>query len=69
MIIGLTVGKAIALKEIACAQLLIAVIASKMLWMPGFAQGGNDLANNGLFTGIAAALLYSVYSLTIHIGL
>ena len=69
VIIGFTVGESIALKEVACAQLLIAVIACEMLWMPGLAQSGNHLAHNWLLAGVAAALLYGVDSLTTHVCL
>lgn len=69
VVIGLAVGEAVALKEVAGAQLLAAVVARKVLRMPGLAQGGDHLADNWLLACIAAALLYSVDSLATHIGL
>lgn len=69
VVIGLAVGEAIALEEVAGSELLAAVVASEVLRMPGLAQGGDHLADNRLLAGIAAALLYSVDSLATHIGL
>lgn len=69
MVVLFAVGETIAFEEVACAQFLVAVVASEVLWMPGLAQGSNHLTHNGFLAGIAAALLYSVDTLTIHIGL
>lgn len=69
VVVLFAIGEAIAFEEVACAQFLVAVVAREMLRMPGLAQSSNDLAHNGFLTGVAAALLYSINTLTIHIRL
>lgn len=69
VVVRLAVREAVALKEVAGAQLLAAVVARKVLRMPGLAQGGDHLADDRLLAGIAAALLYGIDSLATHIGL
>lgn len=69
MVVRLAVGMAIPLEEIACSELLIAMIAREMLWMPCFTQRCDHLTHNWFLTGAAAALVGCVYSLPIHICL
>lgn len=69
VIIRLTVGISIALEEVPRAQLLVAVIARKVLRMPGLAQRRNDLPNDGLIARVAASLLGRIHSLAAHVGL
>jgi len=69
VVVRFAIGEAVALEEIAGSQLLAAVVARKVLRMPGLAQGGDHLAHNGLLAGIAAALLHGIDSLATHIGL
>lgn len=69
VIIRLAVRVSVTLEEVPGAQLLIAVIASKMLRMPSFAESRYDLADDGLIAGIAAPLLSGIDSLATHIGL
>lgn len=69
VIVRLAVRVAIALEEIPGAQLLVAVIAGKVLRVPGFAESGYNLPNDGLIASIAAPLLGGVHSLAAHVGL
>lgn len=69
VVVRLAVREAVALEEIAGAQLLAAVVAREVLRMPCLAQGCDHLAHNGLLAGIAAALLHGIDSLATHIGL
>ena len=67
VVIGFAVRRAFAFKEVSRAQLLVAVIASEMLWMPSLAQRRDDLTDNRLVACTAAAFLHCVDSLTWHI--
>lgn len=69
MIVRLAVRVAIALEEVPGAQLLVAVVARKVLRMPGLAQRRYDLPNDGLIARIAAPLLGGIHSLAAHVGL
>lgn len=69
VVVGLAVGLSIALEEVPRAQLLGAVGAREVLRMPGFAQGSNDLTNDGFFAGVAAAFLAGIDSLATHVSL
>lgn len=57
MVVGLAVREAVALEEVAGAELLAAVVAREMLRVPGAAQGGDHLADDRLVAGAAAPLL------------
>lgn len=59
---------AVAFEKVARAQLFLAVVARKVLWMPGLAERCDNLADNWLITGTAAALLQRIYSLLTHVG-
>lgn len=69
VVISFAVWESIAFEEVPGSELLATMIASEMLWMPGFTQSGNDLTDNWLLASIAASLLNSVYSLTTHVCL
>lgn len=69
MVIRFTVGMSVTLEEVPGAQLLGAMGAHKVLRVPGLAQGGDNLTDNGFLAGVAASLLGSVYSLTAHVCL
>lgn len=67
MVVLLAVRLAVALKEVARAQLLVAVAARKVLGVPGLAQRRNDLAHNRLLARVAAALLRGGDAATGHV--
>lgn len=69
MVVRLAVRMAVALKEVARAQLLRAVVARKVLRMPGLAQRRDHLADDRLVAGVAASLLCGGDSLAAHVGL
>lgn len=68
VVVLLAVGLSIALKEVARAQLLAAVAASKVLRVPGLAQGRDDLTNDRLLASVAAALLRCCDPTAAHVG-
>lgn len=67
VVVWLAVGTAIPLKEVARAQLLGAVGAGEVLWVPGTAQCSDDLPHNGLVARPAAALLRCAHPLARHV--
>jgi hypothetical protein len=69
VVVSFAVWCTIALEEVSRAQLLVAVIAREMLRVPGFSQRRDNLSDNRLVAGAAAALLHSVDSLTRHVCL
>lgn len=69
VVVRLAVRIAVPLEEVARAQLLRAVVARKVLRMPGLAQGRNDLADDRLVARVAASLLGRVHTLAAHVGL
>lgn len=69
VVVGLAEGLAVALEKVARAQLLGAVGASEVFWVPGLAQRGDHLSDDGLLAGAAAALLARVDSLATHVCL
>lgn len=69
MIVWFAVRMTVTLEEVSRAQLLAAMIARKVLRMPGLAQCGDHLTDDRLVTSVAASLLGSGYSLAAHIGL
>lgn len=69
MVVRLAVGMAVPLEEVARSELLIAVVAREMLWMPSFAQRRDHLAHDWLFAGAAAAFVGRVHSLPVHVCL
>lgn len=68
VVVLLAVGLSIALEKVARAQLLAAVAASKVLRVPGLAQGRDHLTNDRLLAGVAAALLRCCDPTTAHIS-
>lgn len=60
---------AIAFEEIPRAQLLVAVRADEVLWMPGLAQRRYHLADDRLVARVAAAFLRRVHTLSVHVCL
>jgi hypothetical protein len=69
VIIRFTIGMTVPFEKVACAQLLVAMVARKVLRMPGLAQGRDHLADNWFVARIAAPLLGGVDALTAHFGL
>lgn len=69
VVIRFAVRVAVALEEVARAQLLGAVGAHEVLRVPGLAERGDDLADDGLLAGAAASLLGCVDSLAAHVCL
>jgi hypothetical protein len=69
VVVSFAKGCAIALEKVPCAQLLVAMVASEMLRVPGLSKCRDDLSNNWLVAGAAAALLHCVHSLTRHVRL
>lgn len=69
MVVWFTVRVSITFEEVPGTQFLVAMIAGKMLRMPGLAQGCDDLANDWLVAGVAASLLCSSNSLAAHVSL
>lgn len=69
VVVRLAVRMAVALEEVARAQLLRAVVAREVLRMPGLAQRRDHLADDRLVAGIAAALLRRGHTLAAHVGL
>lgn len=65
----LTVWMTIPFEKVTCAELLAAVAAREVLWMPGAAQCSDHLSDNGFIACAAAAFLCCGNSLTIHIFL
>lgn len=64
MIVSFAVRVAVALEEVSRAQLLIAVIARKVLRMPCLAQGCDHLTDNRLIARITTSFLHRIDSLT-----
>lgn len=69
MVVRLAIRLPVALEEVAGAQLLGAVGTGEVLGVPSLAEGGDDLAHDGLLASAAAALLARVHSLATHVGL
>lgn len=69
MVVRLAVGLPVALEEVPRAQLLGAVGAGEVLRVPGLPQRGDDLPDDGLLAGAAAALLAGGDSLAAHVCL
>lgn len=69
VVVGLAEGLAVALEKVARAQLLGAVGAGEVFRVPGLAQRGDHLSDNGLLAGAAAALLARVDTLATHVCL
>lgn len=69
VVVRFTIRMAITLKKVASTQFLVAMSACKMLWVPSFSQCCYHLPNDGLITGVTAALLCGVNTLTAHVGL
>lgn len=68
VVVGFAVRLAVALEEVAGAQLLVAVGAGEVLGVPGLAQGRDHLADDGLVAGATAALLRGGDALLRHVG-
>jgi hypothetical protein len=64
VVVSLAIWISIAFEEVSRAKLLIAVIASEMLWMPSLAQSGDHLTHDGFVASVAATFLHSVHTLT-----
>lgn len=64
VVVRLAVWIAVALEEVPRAELLVAVVARKVLRMPCLAQGCDHLTNYWLIARVAASFLHRVNSLT-----
>lgn len=69
VIIGLAVRVSVPLEEVPRTQLLVAVIASKVLRMPSFSKSRNHLADDRFLARVTAALLRCGYPLATHVRL
>lgn len=68
VVVRLAVRVAIALEEVPRAELLVAVVAREVFRVPGLAERRDDLADDRLVAGVAAALLRGVHTLATHVG-
>lgn len=68
MVVRFTVWLTVPLKEVPRAQLLVAVIARKVLRVPRLAQRRDHLAHDRFLAGVAASLLRRRYSASAHVG-
>lgn len=68
VVVRLAVRPSFALEEVARAQLLVAVVADKVLRVPRLAQSRNHLANDGFVARGAAPFLRRVHALSVHLG-
>lgn len=69
MVIRFAVRVAVSFEEIPGAQFLAAMRADEVLRMPGLAQRGDHLADDGLIASRAASFLRRIHSLLVHVRL
>ena len=69
VIVLLTVRLAVSLKEVHGAQLLVAVTAHEVLWVPGVPQCSDDLANYRLAASCTNSFLLGLNPLLVHVFL
>lgn len=69
VVISLTVWLSFPLKEVSGTNLLLAVCAHKMLWMPCAPHGSHYLANNGFAAGATHSLSNRLHSQLVEVRL
>lgn len=69
MVISLAVWLSFPLKEVSGTNLLLAVCAHKMLWMPCTPHGSYHLANNGFAAGPTHSLSNRLHSELVEVRL